>query len=76
MQQLCADRDYGGDDVQRHRVDGKYQLQLSGAGDGCSGESEPVLERGECDDPESGHATADGAEQSDGDGGERRARSI
>ena len=49
MQQLRPDRDHGRDDIQRYWADGEYELQLSGTGDGCRGEFEPVLERGQHD---------------------------
>ena len=38
----------------------------------AAGNSEFVLECGECDDPESGHAAADGADESDSDGDQRQ----
>src|SRR5439155_18903447 len=70
--ELRTDRDGGRPDVQRHGAGGEHELHLSDAGDGCGGEPERVLERGEHDDAgRGGHAGADGAEQSDGDGDER-----
>ena len=63
MQHLRADWDHDRDDVQRHGADGEHQLQLPGASDGCGGESELLLERGQRYDANPGHATADGAER-------------
>ena len=40
MFNLCADRDPGHDDLQRYGPGGQYQLQLSGASDGRSRESQ------------------------------------
>ena len=59
-------------DIQRYGTDGEYELQLSGTSDGRGREPEPVLERGECDHIDSGHAAADGADESDGDGDQRK----
>ena len=47
LYELRADRDAGRDDLQRQRTDGEHQLQLPCPGDGCGGEPERVLERGE-----------------------------
>ena len=59
-----------GNDVQRHRADGEHQLQLPGAGDGRGGQPERLLQHRQRHDAGGRDTTAaDGADQSDRDGG-------
>src|SRR5205823_1615445 len=74
VHELRTDRDGGGPDVQRHGAGGEHELHLSDAGDGCGGEPERVLERGERDDAGGGGRAGGGGGEQRGGGGEGRGR--
>ena len=70
---FSPDRDDDGHDhdLQRHGPDGGHHLQLSGPGHRRGRQPQLLLQHGHCDHAAAGHAAADGAGQSDSDGGER-----